>query len=134
MNLLIMQRRLQIMAQQGKEGCYSERFIAVPQHLPINCVIVELVGYQGDDGVHGYHEQDADNVLLLPRARVVSCVEEHEGEGNEGRDDGENGCQEEPKVVEGEAPPEGNFFLDCRSMSVLHFCSCVYSERRCLQC
>jgi hypothetical protein len=103
--LLVVQRRLEVVAHEGKEAGNRKCLITVAQDLPVDGVLVEDVGDERDDGVHGDHEEDADDVLLLPRLRVVRRMLHHEEEGDGGCDGGEGGGEEEAEVVEGEAVP-----------------------------
>ena len=100
-----MQSRLQVMAHEGEEASDGKSLVAVAQNLPVDGVTVEDVRDEGYDGVDGDHEEDADNVLLLPRLRVVCGMLHHEDEGDYGRDGGKGGGEEEAKVVESEALP-----------------------------
>lgn len=65
------------------------------------------VGDQRDDGVNGYHEQDSDNVFLLPRFRVMAGMLEHEQAGDYGCNGGEYGDYGEAEVVEGPFSAKG---------------------------
>lgn len=54
-------------------------------------MFIELVRNEGDDGVHGYHEEDPNNVFLFPWLGVVRRMLEDEEEGDQGCDEGEDG-------------------------------------------
>ena len=88
-----MQIRFQILAHQREETGDSEGLVAVPQNLPVDGVPVVLVRDEGDDGVDGEHEEDADDVFLLAGVGVVHGVQEDEGAGYEGGEEGEEGCE-----------------------------------------
>ena len=87
-----MQIRLQVRAHEGEEAGDGEGLVAVAQDLPVDGVAVVDVRDEGDDGVYGEHEEDADDVFLLVGDGVVGCVQEDEGYCCEGGQDGEEGC------------------------------------------
>ena len=67
---------------------------------------VVQVAEERDSAVDGDHEQDADDVALLPGLGVVRRVQHNQGQGNDDGDEAEDGSEEEAEVVECEALPE----------------------------
>ena len=92
-----MQIRRDIMTEQGKETRDRKSLIAIPEDLEIDGLLVEQVRKETDDGVDGDHQEDTDDVALLPGTGVVGGVhEDEEGGGEEGEggeDEGEEGAQ-----------------------------------------
>lgn len=69
-----MQPRTQIIAHQRKEARNRECFPAVPQNVKVDGFGVEVVAEEGDGGVDGDHEEDADDVALFGGEGVVAGV------------------------------------------------------------
>ncbi|KAK0255171.1 hypothetical protein LTS09_009927 [Friedmanniomyces endolithicus] len=97
------------MTQQREETRYRKRLVAIPQHLEIHGFAVEEVGEELHAAVDGDHEQDADDVFLLPGPQVVGGVLEDEEEGQDDGDQAEDGGEEEAEVVEGDGVEERDF-------------------------
>jgi len=104
-----MQITLQVMAHEREKTRNRERLITIAQDFPVERVFVVYVGDEGDTRVDGYHEEDADDVFLLVGTRVVGRVEEHEGKGYNGGDEGEDCGHGEADVVEGHIAEDGDF-------------------------
>lgn len=122
-----MQVRRDIMTQQSEETRYRKRLVAISQHLEIDRVFVEQEAQEADDRVDGYHEQDSDDVPLLPWSEIVRRMLEDEEEGDEDGDGGEDEREEEAEMVESEAVPERFFaealFQRCVAVGeVVHGC------------
>ena len=56
-----MQIRRHVVTEQVEEAGDGERLVAVAQDVEVDAVFVEEVGEEGDDGVDGDHEEDADD-------------------------------------------------------------------------
>ena len=56
-----MQIRRHIVTEQVEETSDGESLVAVAQDVEVDAVFVEEVGEEGDDGVDGDHEEDADD-------------------------------------------------------------------------
>ncbi len=97
------------MTQQREETRYRKSLVAVPQHLEVDGFAVEEVGEELHAAVDGDHEQDADDVLLLPGPQVVGGVLEDEEEGEHDGDEAEDGGEEEAEVVKGDGAEERGF-------------------------
>lgn len=104
-----MQVQRDIMTEQSEETRNSKGLIAIPKDLEVDGLLVEQVREEADDGVDGDHQEDADDVALLPGTGVVGGVHEDEEGGDDEGEGGEDEGQEEAEVVEGEAMPEGLF-------------------------
>lgn len=70
------------------------------------------IGQEGDDGIHGDHEEDADNVALFLREGIVAGMLEDEVEGDDAGKKAGDGANEEADLVEGVAVKVG-IFDDC---------------------
>lgn len=86
--LLRVQIRRRVVAEERKEGGNGKGLVAVRHDLEVDGVPVPLDLAERGDGVDGDHEEDADDLLLLARARVVDGVEEDEGQAQDGGDEG----------------------------------------------
>lgn len=73
-------------------------------------VVVE--GEEGDGGVYGDHEENADDVLLFPWFQVPGGMNRYQDEGDDEGDYGENSRDPETKGVEGVSVPY-RFLCDC---------------------
>jgi len=87
-----MQIRRNISTQQRKEGADRKRLVTIPQSFEIDRMTIVVEGEEGDDGVDGDHEEDADDVSLFPGARVVEGMLEDEVEGYGDGDQAEDGA------------------------------------------
>lgn len=99
------------MAEEGEEARNGEGLVAVAQDFKVDGVAVVEVGEEGDGGVDGHHQQDADDVFLLPWPEVVRGVAKDEVEGYEEREAAEDCGKEEAEVVEGVTFPQ-RFFVN----------------------
>ena len=93
------------MTQQREKRAYRKCLVATFQYIKVYRVPVLKIAEEGDDAVNRYEQKDADDVPLLVGLEVVRCVQEDEGEADDGRYAAEYGGQEEAQVVEGEAFP-----------------------------
>lgn len=59
------------MAEQGKEGGDRKCFVAIGYDFKVDRMPVPPEGKEGGDCVYGYHEQNADDMPLLPWLRVM---------------------------------------------------------------
>ena len=104
--LLVVQVGGDVVAEEGEEGADGEGLVAALEDVVVDGVLVEDVAEEADDAVHGDEEQDADDVALLVGFEVVRRLGEDEEEADAGRDQPEDGAEEEAEVVEGEPFPE----------------------------
>ena len=58
-----MQIRGHVMTEQVEETSDGESLVAIAQDIEVDAVFVEKVGEEGDDGVDGDHEEDADDAV-----------------------------------------------------------------------
>lgn len=80
---LLVQPRRNILAHERKEARNGESFVAVAQHLVVDCVLVVEVAQERHRRVNWDHKQNADDVALLVGHEVVRCMPEDEVEGYE---------------------------------------------------
>lgn len=59
--LLVVQIRRDVMAHQGEEAGDCKCLVAVAENLKVDGIVVVKVAEERDDGIDGYHEQDADD-------------------------------------------------------------------------
>ena len=100
--LLVVQRGCHVVAEQGEEGRYREGFVAIAYDLEVYRVPVEPEREEGRRGVYGHHEEDADDVFLFPRFRVMCRVHHDEVDGHDYRDEARAGGYDESELVEGQ--------------------------------
>ena len=74
---------------------------------------VVVVRQKRDEGVDGDHEEDADDVLLFPGARVVEGMLEDEVHGDDDGDAAGNGGDEKTNIMEGDIVKVGDLAIDC---------------------
>lgn len=99
---LRVQVRSKIMAHEREEGSDSKGFVAVTHDLKIDGVPVVVELEEGGGGVDGNHEQNADDLALLSRFRVVVGVHKDEVEREGDGDDGTCSGDDKGEVVEGQ--------------------------------
>lgn len=59
--LLTMQIRSDIVTHEGEEGGDTEGFVTVTEDLEVDGIVVEENTEPGDEGIDGYHEQNAND-------------------------------------------------------------------------
>lgn len=59
--LLTMQIRSDIVTHEGEEGGDTEGFVTVTEDLEVDGIVVEENAEPGDEGIDGYHEQNAND-------------------------------------------------------------------------
>ena len=64
------------MTEQGEEAGNRESLVAVAEDFKVDSVAVKSVGYKGDYGIDGYHEEDADDAA---HERLAACTLELRG-------------------------------------------------------
>jgi hypothetical protein len=69
-------------AHQGEKAGDGKSFIAVTEDLEVDCVPIIEVREEGDQGVYGYHDEDADDVLLFPWFEVMRGMPPYHEQGN----------------------------------------------------
>jgi hypothetical protein len=106
-DLLLVQVRRQVGAHQAEERGDRKGLVAVSDDFKVDTVAVVVKGEEGDGCVDGDHEEDANDVFLLPWLQVSSGVHEDEEEGHETGDGGEYASDPEPQGVKGVAIPNG---------------------------
>ena len=52
-----------VMAEQGEESRYCERFVAIADHGEVNRVSVEIDAEPCDKGINRNHEEDSNNAM-----------------------------------------------------------------------
>jgi len=53
--------RLDVVTEESEEAGNRERLVTVTEGCPVNGMIVVQIGYEGDDGINGYHGEDSDD-------------------------------------------------------------------------
>lgn len=87
--LLLVQAGRHVLAHEREETRDGECFIAVSQHLEVDCVRVVKDAEKGHRRVNWDHKQDADDVLLLAGHEVVRRMAVDEVEGDDDGDEAE---------------------------------------------
>lgn len=70
-DLLLVQIRRDIVAQQREKARDGERLVAIPQDLVVDRVLIVQIAQEADSAVYGDHKQDADDVFLLKGFQVA---------------------------------------------------------------
>lgn len=104
-----MQTRRDIMTHQGEETRNRKCLVAVPKNIPIHRLPVKQIAQEAHDTVDRDHEQDPDDMPLLPRFEIVRRMLEHQGQRHYDGDKAEDGGEEEADVVEGDGAEDGVF-------------------------
>lgn len=107
-----MQIRSNVCAEQAEEGRDRKCLVTITNHFKVDAVAVVVDGKEGDGGVHRDHEEDTDDVPLLPWFQIVRGVHEYEQEGDQDGDDGEYCPDPEPQTVESVVMPY-RVFANC---------------------
>lgn len=108
-DLLLMQVGSNVRAKQAEKGCNGKCFVTISNDLKVDAVVVVVVGQERDGGVDGHHEEDPNNMSLLPGFQVVCRMHRDEEERDDDGDEGEDRAEVETKVVEGFVVPYGVF-------------------------
>lgn len=88
-------------AKEGEEGGDGERFVTVADDFKVDTVVVIVEGEEGNGGVDGDHEQNANDVSLFPRFEIMGGMHEDEEEGDEDGDEGKGSGQPQAEVMKG---------------------------------
>lgn len=79
-DLLLVQVGSNIGAKQAEKGGNGKCLVTISNDLKVDAVVVIVVGQERDGGVDRDHEEDANDVSLLPRFQVVRRMHRDEEE------------------------------------------------------